>query len=277
MNRNNDQIFEYASGELDGVAAERFLAGLSAAERAEAEKLRIAFMGLRELRDDVPECQLSPERLRAALDADSAKQKRPFWVWKPWMPAAALGSLVGVAFLVNSMQPQPASDVPPGVSIARLDGAMAGNGPIGSKVTRQESINANPETVTTAPVPTLEVQPPKEKPAAAPVESEVQGKKPSYRKANRKRPQRRPMVVADARPVPTIDASIAKASGMEAMDRNAALSGSGAPAMMPGGMEAVPDPTSTQPVTIVRVDEQSGEAVQQAVEVKKSNDVVIGS
>lgn len=288
MKHLEDQFFEYAAGEMDPIQAEKFWAGLSAAERAELSELKEMLQGLQELRNDVPECQLSPERLKYAIDAVGVKPKKSFWKWHPWLPAAALGSLVSIAFLVQTMRPAGLPPVPEGVSLAELDGAVAGSGPIGS-APRYEmpKIGSSPTLSPAGPVTTT--TPPESRPTTVAqvtrpdVDGTVQPTRESTpRRAKRRKPQR-VMTVADNRPVKRPIESMAipmanNPAGIQARgtggDANAS---SPAAATIATPIDGALSESPEGSVTVVTLDDQQTSVVQTATEVKKSNDVVIGS
>lgn len=96
MSKNRrDQILNMAFGETDtdGMAYE----SLSENERAELETLKGMREGLKSL-SDVPECQLSPERLRSAILGNAVK-KRPAQSW-----GFATGTIAFVAVALIAFQ-----------------------------------------------------------------------------------------------------------------------------------------------------------------------------
>lgn len=95
MSKNRrDQILNMAFGEreTEGVLYE----SLSEEERVELETLRKMREGLLSLHE-VPECQLSPERLRGAILSNAVK-KRPTHLWSYASSTAAFVAVAVIAF-----------------------------------------------------------------------------------------------------------------------------------------------------------------------------------
>ncbi|MCH7945612.1 MAG: hypothetical protein IIC73_06305, partial [Armatimonadetes bacterium] len=87
--RRRDKILTTAFGDGDALD----LNGLTDEERAEFEDARHMSEGLKTLRE-VPECQLSTERLVAAVLSNAVKKRQTFG----WGYAAAAAAFVGMAF-----------------------------------------------------------------------------------------------------------------------------------------------------------------------------------
>lgn len=67
----------------------------------EAIELRRVKNDLRQLKSDIPECQLSVERLRNAILSESAKRKTPWWSWST-AAAAGLACVLAIVLLRDS-------------------------------------------------------------------------------------------------------------------------------------------------------------------------------
>lgn len=106
MSRQDDLI-RYAFGELTEAEAERLRAELRTKPEAlrEAEDLQALRQDLRRL-NEIPECQLSVERLRDAVFQSNLRERaRP--VWLQWLPLAGVGAaaMLGVVAWLNSVEP----------------------------------------------------------------------------------------------------------------------------------------------------------------------------
>ena len=124
MNKNRrDQILNMAFGEREPESV--LYESLSAEEKAELETLREMRQGLLSLQE-VPECQLSSERLRGAILSNAVK-KKPVLVWSFAGGAIAFVAVAIVAFSAGVFDQ------------------------IGSDVARITDGTENPLTVTTLP------------------------------------------------------------------------------------------------------------------------------
>lgn len=88
FDKKEDQLFDYAFGELNAHEAQIFEASLLNDEvaRSEAELLRSLKSDLVSFRD-IPEMQFSKERLRSAILEQGLKPKKPGIQWVNWLLA----------------------------------------------------------------------------------------------------------------------------------------------------------------------------------------------
>jgi hypothetical protein len=117
MKRKNEELLiELAFGDLDAAEAERLRSELSSDPTQQAtlrsyEELRASIGGLR----DVPEMQLSRERLRDAILAGGLRETRRYDRWA-WLGAPV--AIAAVAFAFTMIVRQPAVPLPSGVALA---------------------------------------------------------------------------------------------------------------------------------------------------------------
>lgn len=106
MKRDENKLIELAFGELDAHEAEVLRRELAA--DAEAEKFVADFealrLDMRQLDNDIPEHQLSTERLRHAIlnqGLHEVPRKRASWLSWFWMPAAAASVTLALLTVLN--------------------------------------------------------------------------------------------------------------------------------------------------------------------------------
>jgi hypothetical protein len=117
MKRKNEELLiELAFGDLDAAEAERLRSELANDPTQQAtlrsyEELRASIGGLR----DVPEMQLSRERLRDAILAGGLRETRRHDRWA-WLGAPV--AIAAVAFAFTMVFRQPSMPLPSGVALA---------------------------------------------------------------------------------------------------------------------------------------------------------------
>ncbi len=104
MFESNDLEIKFATGEMSSVEEQVFLSKLSPSELERINLLRQAFSDLRTFRQEIPPMQLSPERLRVAIE-ESLLAKHSFnsgfTIRKMWIPVTASLALVGAIVFFN--------------------------------------------------------------------------------------------------------------------------------------------------------------------------------
>lgn len=100
--KRDDDLFDLASGELESDKADGLMARLDSDERRELEAMQQMFADLRALRESTPPCQLSFESIRDRIEGASAVSSgrvvRPIW-WR-WAPTA-LAAGVAMVFAIQ--------------------------------------------------------------------------------------------------------------------------------------------------------------------------------
>ena len=101
MKTRKDQLIECAFGELS--AAEKQGLNLSAAEREEMNAFASLRADLRALRE-VPDCQISTERMRDAVLKSEIRQRQD---WRRWLPLAAVPVAAALALVALNLAKAP--------------------------------------------------------------------------------------------------------------------------------------------------------------------------
>lgn len=150
--KKEDQLFDYAFGELDAHDAQIFEAGLLNDEEAlaEVEFLRTMKDDLVSLRD-IPEMQFSKERLRAAILEQGLKPKKPMTQWLNWVlaPTATACVLVLGFVLMNGVSHKDTQFIPGPNSFAMTSQPPKIDAPIVNKSLSGPMIHSTPVATTT--------------------------------------------------------------------------------------------------------------------------------
>lgn len=265
MNRQ-DQIFEYAFGEMSAQDAQVFEASLL--NDIEAQKEINVLKGLRSdfgLLSDVPEMQFSKERLRnAILDQGMQPRKRPGINWLQWLMApTALAAVVALTFVVTrngSFQDMSS------VTTAMLDGDK-----IGSTSTNELS---DPGFGKELSVPTPPVG------DRTPVVTNTAVKEKAEPTKRIRRPRRsssQPLVATNTVPIRSGGVVVAFGSGSpsETLSSTAAMKSGGLGAPV-GIMDARDIAVDDRTIIVIDKEQESGVGAVVATEVSVSQDVIIG-
>ncbi len=143
-----DKILTTAFGDADALD----LSGLTDEERAEYEDARRLSEGLKTLRD-VPECQLSTERLIGAV-LSSAARKRPTFTWGHAAVAAAVGVMAFFAMQSSLFNPGDSTNGKVVLNTGSVEGAPGVDGVTGPGI----PLGENPIDTTTQPPVTLDAE-----------------------------------------------------------------------------------------------------------------------
>lgn len=237
-----EQLFEIASGEVSRDA----YGPLSAEDERELGTLVMLFGDLKVLDQGVPEMQFSEDRLRHAIEAAGKPvARRPFAWW--WLAAPGVAASALVVVMLSRPSPVVAPEAPVAV-VAKNDTPAPAPAP-----SVEEAVESAPLTVVIPDARQPEV-------SARP---EVRRQRP----ARRPRERVKPMVIA------RLDEA-ARPSAMSAPMETKVRAADPAPETMAVGESA---PVATEAVVVVQESEDRASGVRGAVEVQKSNDVVIGS
>ncbi len=254
--KNENRLIEYAFGELDAHEAEILRQELAADD--EAAKFVLEFESLRQdlrtLDAEVPEHQLSTERLRHAIlnDGLHKTRKRGSWISWLWMPATAGAMAFSLMAIMNRpVEPQLAINSAGMSQSAKIED-LALNEP---NLLEKMALNG-PSDFTTKGI-------------------EAEGSavsKPEEKRANRVRRK-------SNRAKQSIDNVInsALASNMASTARTITTANTGASLTAPGAsesnqMDAMPQP-SAEPIIMISPENDSRTGARKATE-KRSNDVV---
>ncbi len=145
--KKEDQLFDYAFGELDAHEAQIFEASLlnDKESLAEVDFLRTMKDDLASFRD-IPEMQFSKERLRAAILEQGLKPKRPMTQWLNWILApTAAACVIALGFvLMNGVSHKDTQFIPGPNSFALKSEPSKIGAPIMSGDSSQPVIHSTP-------------------------------------------------------------------------------------------------------------------------------------
>lgn len=242
MKTRKDQLIEFAFGELSDT--EKQSLSLTASEKKELEGLASLCADLRALRD-VPECQISTERMRDAVLKAEIRQRRD---WRRWLPLTAVPAAAALALLALNFVKPPAVTQPTNIAATER--------PISSPLvaTRVED-NGMSFDASDAAAFMLN--------AAAVVESLATNEQPVAPVVNRSskpRPRNRVrMTTARNQPV------------VRAVAKTQPAADTAAP------VRSIPAPTNQpEPIVMISNEQDNNTGARRANEVETSHDVVIG-
>lgn len=242
----DDRELLYIAGELSDAELAAFENTLSAESRDQAKLLRSAFAGLKGLSQDIPEPQISFDRVRHAIES-APQAKAPMWSkWLIW----ATPVVAACAFAIIMTRPAPSSQKEP-------------SAPIVAKVT-EPSPTVETDRAPTPPAPAT-VEPPK----AEMVVAKTTPPKATQRRSIRRQ---RPVLVAT-----NTDHLRRPSQGL--VKEAPAATNEASISTMPS-QESVPNPAAAkaaaEPVVVVSTTPSTKTGANAAVEVSKQTDDVLG-